>query len=170
MPSMPGTDGWFRVVLLQGWLNHRPISEHDIIMSLFEESFPYILRYAVQNLTFKMEMLEAFVITQVHLKLCAIVSCGWSTSVFFSWILISFLNDIFYSGSVALQFVYFVVGITICVLCRHSKLCAIVSCGWPTSSVFFFWKCFCLLNNMFYSGSFRLELVYSVVIALKHST
>lgn len=34
-------------------------------MSLFEGSFPEILRYAVQNLTFKMEVLEAFIIRQV---------------------------------------------------------------------------------------------------------
>jgi dynein heavy chain len=33
-------------------------------MSLFEGSFPEVLRYAVQNLTFKMEVLEAFIIRQ----------------------------------------------------------------------------------------------------------
>ncbi|XP_076449856.1 dynein axonemal heavy chain 5-like isoform X2 [Babylonia areolata] len=50
--------------ILEGWLNHRPLGERDVIMSLFEDSFPDILRYAVQNLTFKMEMLEAFIISQ----------------------------------------------------------------------------------------------------------
>ncbi|XP_070184095.1 dynein axonemal heavy chain 5-like, partial [Littorina saxatilis] len=50
--------------ILQGWLNHRPLTEHDVIMTLFEESFPHILRFAVQNLIFKMDMLEAFIISQ----------------------------------------------------------------------------------------------------------
>ena len=34
-------------------------------MDLFEQSFPNVLRYATQNLVFKMEVLEAFVIKQV---------------------------------------------------------------------------------------------------------
>lgn len=51
--------------ILKGWLNHRAVHERDIILGLFEESFPDIFRYAIQNLVFKMEVLEAFVITQV---------------------------------------------------------------------------------------------------------
>ncbi|XP_055955514.1 dynein axonemal heavy chain 5 isoform X2 [Patella vulgata] len=50
--------------ILQGWLLHRPNFEKDIILNLFKDSFPFILRYAVQNLVFKMEVLEAFIITQ----------------------------------------------------------------------------------------------------------
>lgn len=34
-------------------------------MALFEESFPAVLRFAVQNLTFKMDVLEVFIIKQV---------------------------------------------------------------------------------------------------------
>ena len=50
--------------ILQGWLNHRPIAEGSIILDLFEASFPDIYRYAVQNLVWKMDVLEAFVIRQ----------------------------------------------------------------------------------------------------------
>ena len=66
-PAWPGTgDDRSLLVSRQGWLNNRPLTEHDIVMTLFEESFPFILRYAVQNLSFKMDMLEAFVISQVR--------------------------------------------------------------------------------------------------------
>ena len=34
-------------------------------MTLFESSFADIYRFAIQNLVFKMEMLEAFIIRQV---------------------------------------------------------------------------------------------------------
>ncbi|XP_052714224.1 dynein axonemal heavy chain 5-like isoform X2 [Crassostrea angulata] len=50
--------------ILQCWLNSRPVNEQAIIMDLFERSFPLVLQYAVQNLTFKMEVLEAFIISQ----------------------------------------------------------------------------------------------------------
>ncbi|XP_056016925.1 dynein axonemal heavy chain 5-like isoform X3 [Ostrea edulis] len=50
--------------ILQCWLNSRPINEQAIIMDLFERSFPLVLQFAVQNLTFKMEVLEAFIISQ----------------------------------------------------------------------------------------------------------
>lgn len=53
--------------IMMGWLNIRAAHERDIILSLFEEAFPHIFRYAIQNLVFKMEVLEAFVITQVSL-------------------------------------------------------------------------------------------------------
>lgn len=49
---------------MQGWLNLRPLAENGIILPLFEESFPPIYRYATQNLEFKMDVLEAFVIRQ----------------------------------------------------------------------------------------------------------
>jgi len=38
-------------------------------MSLFERCFPKLYRYAIQNLTFKMEVLEAFIIRQCIGKL-----------------------------------------------------------------------------------------------------
>ena len=50
---------------LQGWLNHRPHHERDILMTLFEGSFTPLWNFALQNLEFKMEILEAFVIAQV---------------------------------------------------------------------------------------------------------
>ena len=37
----------------------------DLILGLFDASFGFIWRYALQNLVFKMAMLEAFVISQV---------------------------------------------------------------------------------------------------------
>lgn len=49
---------------LQGWLNNRVAAERDVIMNLFEASFPDLLRFALQNLTFKMDVLEAFIIKQ----------------------------------------------------------------------------------------------------------
>ncbi|KAF6020163.1 DNAH5 [Bugula neritina] len=50
--------------ILEGWLNIRAPHERDIILALFESAFPAIFRYAIQNLVFKMDVLEAFVITQ----------------------------------------------------------------------------------------------------------
>ena len=52
--------------ILQGWLHLRPPGEAAQIMSLFEDSFAEIYRFAVQNLVFKMDVLEAFVIRQVR--------------------------------------------------------------------------------------------------------
>lgn len=54
--------------ILKGWLNHRAVHERDIVYGLFEESFILIFRYAIQNLVFKMDILEAFVITQVPIQ------------------------------------------------------------------------------------------------------
>ena len=51
--------------VFQGWLNHRNPQEAEIIMTLFSSSFPDLYRYAIQSLTFKMDILEAFVIKQV---------------------------------------------------------------------------------------------------------
>ena len=48
----------------KGWLNCRPVSERDVILTLFEGSFPELLRYAVQNFHFKMDVLEVFVVKQ----------------------------------------------------------------------------------------------------------
>ncbi|XP_033755107.1 LOW QUALITY PROTEIN: dynein heavy chain 5, axonemal-like [Pecten maximus] len=50
--------------ILQGWLNNRSLAEQGIIMDLFERSFKQLYQYSVQNFEFKMEVLEAFVITQ----------------------------------------------------------------------------------------------------------
>ena len=52
--------------ILQGWLNNRPPSESTVIMDLFERSFPELYRFSIQNLTFKMDVLEAFIIRQVY--------------------------------------------------------------------------------------------------------
>lgn len=46
-------------------MNHRNPAEAAIIRELFDASFPDIYRYACQSLTFKMDVLEAFVIRQV---------------------------------------------------------------------------------------------------------
>jgi hypothetical protein len=46
--------------------------EKEIIMKLFDDSFGEIWRYTQQNLTYKMIMLEAFVINQVS-KLYVVV-------------------------------------------------------------------------------------------------
>ncbi|KAK7469847.1 hypothetical protein BaRGS_00036125 [Batillaria attramentaria] len=54
--------GWSPI--LQGWLNTRPQIEQEVFTSLFGKSFPDVLQYALQSLTFKMVMLEAFVISQ----------------------------------------------------------------------------------------------------------
>ena len=52
------------VFQLQGWLNTRSAQERDLIFTMFDESFPLIYRYATQDLLFKMDVLEAFVIRQ----------------------------------------------------------------------------------------------------------
>ncbi|XP_059149715.1 dynein axonemal heavy chain 5-like isoform X1 [Physella acuta] len=54
--------GWNPI--LRGWLNLRPAHEKDILMGLFEGSFTALWNYAIQNLEFKMDILEAFVISQ----------------------------------------------------------------------------------------------------------
>ena len=52
---------------VQGWLNYRPSNEREVIMSLFEGSFNELWLFALQNLEFKMDILECFVISQVSL-------------------------------------------------------------------------------------------------------
>ena len=59
--------------ILKGWLNLRASHERDIIFAMFETAFPPIFRYAIQNLVFKMEVLEAFIITQVYVIVCTSV-------------------------------------------------------------------------------------------------
>ncbi len=50
--------------VIQAWLNLRNPQEAEIIMNYFKNSFPDVLRYAVQSLIFKMDVLEAFIIRQ----------------------------------------------------------------------------------------------------------
>ena len=45
-------------------MNTRPAFERALITDLFESSFPQLLCFAVQNLTFRMDVLEAFVVRQ----------------------------------------------------------------------------------------------------------
>ncbi|BFZ13509.1 hypothetical protein BsWGS_16546 [Bradybaena similaris] len=50
--------------ILQGWLNHRPSYERDILMPLFSSSFTELWNFVQQNLELKMDVLEAFIIGQ----------------------------------------------------------------------------------------------------------
>ena len=50
--------------ILEGWLNNRPNHDRQPIMNLFSGTFPLIYRFATQNLVFKMDVLEAFVVNQ----------------------------------------------------------------------------------------------------------
>nr|KAG5688729.1 hypothetical protein BaRGS_032064 [Batillaria attramentaria] len=59
--------------ILQGWLHTRPPQEHEVFTSLFTESFSELLTYAFQGLTFKMTMLEAFVISQACRLLAGLI-------------------------------------------------------------------------------------------------
>jgi dynein heavy chain len=54
--------------ILDGWLMKRNLQEAETIRNLFENSFPHIYTYALQNLTFKMDVLECMVIAQVSPK------------------------------------------------------------------------------------------------------
>ena len=69
-------------VYFQGWLNHRNPQEAEIILNLFDGSFSDMYRYAVQNLTFKMNLLEAFVIKQVCEKFCVCYNCTHFTDIY----------------------------------------------------------------------------------------
>ncbi len=46
----------------------RNMQEAEIIRNLFEKSFPQIYAYALQNLVFKMDVLECMTIAQVRIK------------------------------------------------------------------------------------------------------
>ncbi|XP_052831159.1 dynein axonemal heavy chain 5-like [Octopus bimaculoides] len=59
--------------ILQGWLNHRPLQEAMIIMNLFEESFPIVFNYSIQNFVFKMDILEVFIISQATKLLSGLI-------------------------------------------------------------------------------------------------
>lgn len=48
----------------QGFLKRRSPQEAEILRQLYAETFPDLYRFSVQNLEYKMEVLEAFVITQ----------------------------------------------------------------------------------------------------------
>ncbi|XP_075396980.1 dynein axonemal heavy chain 5 [Tenrec ecaudatus] len=50
--------------ILEGFLKKRSPQEAEILRQLYTESFPELYRFSVQNLEYKMEMLEAFIIMQ----------------------------------------------------------------------------------------------------------
>ncbi|CAH1269411.1 DNAH5 [Branchiostoma lanceolatum] len=50
--------------ILQAWLRTRNPSEAATIESLFDGSFPQLYRFAIQNLVFKMKVLECMIISQ----------------------------------------------------------------------------------------------------------
>ncbi|XP_023388715.1 dynein heavy chain 5, axonemal [Pteropus vampyrus] len=50
--------------ILEGFLKKRSPQEAEILRQLYTKSFPDLYRFSVQNLEYKMEMLEAFVIMQ----------------------------------------------------------------------------------------------------------
>ncbi|XP_041488031.1 dynein heavy chain 5, axonemal [Microtus oregoni] len=50
--------------ILEGFLKRRSPQEAEILRQLYAETFPDLYRFSVQNLEYKMEVLEAFVITQ----------------------------------------------------------------------------------------------------------
>jgi len=60
----------FSVNFFQGWLNIRSVNEQSIIMELFDKSFNHLLNYATTTFTFKMDVLESFMIVQVRRKTC----------------------------------------------------------------------------------------------------
>ncbi|KAF7478847.1 hypothetical protein GHT09_009981 [Marmota monax] len=50
--------------ILEGFLKQRPPQEAQVLRQLYAESFPELYRFSIQNLEYKMELLEAFVIRQ----------------------------------------------------------------------------------------------------------
>ncbi|KAM4875452.1 dynein axonemal heavy chain 5 [Thomomys bottae] len=50
--------------ILEGFLKKRSPQEADILRQLYTETFPDLYHFSVQNLEYKMELLEAFVVTQ----------------------------------------------------------------------------------------------------------
>ncbi|XP_048669967.1 dynein axonemal heavy chain 5 isoform X4 [Marmota marmota marmota] len=50
--------------ILEGFLKQRPPQEAQVLRQLYTESFPELYRFSIQNLEYKMELLEAFVIRQ----------------------------------------------------------------------------------------------------------
>ena len=51
--------------IISGWLRDRKREEGDIIKSLFANSFQVIYDYSVQNLVYKMRVLECMIVTQM---------------------------------------------------------------------------------------------------------
>jgi dynein heavy chain len=56
------------VPLLKAWLNRRSLQEGEIIMNLFESIYNDLMEFATQNLVFKMQVMEAFIIAQVRYR------------------------------------------------------------------------------------------------------
>ncbi|XP_062848702.1 dynein axonemal heavy chain 5 [Trichomycterus rosablanca] len=54
--------GWSPI--LEGWLRKRSPQEAEILRELFSGSFSELYRFSVQNLEYKMDMLEAFIVMQ----------------------------------------------------------------------------------------------------------
>ncbi|XP_046324256.1 dynein axonemal heavy chain 5 isoform X2 [Marmota monax] len=50
--------------ILEGFLKQRPPQEAQVLRQLYAESFSELYRFSIQNLEYKMELLEAFVIRQ----------------------------------------------------------------------------------------------------------
>ncbi|XP_069898297.1 dynein axonemal heavy chain 5 [Dipodomys merriami] len=50
--------------ILEGFLKKRPPQEAEILRQLYTESFPDLYHFSIQNLEYKMELLEAFIVTQ----------------------------------------------------------------------------------------------------------
>ena len=48
----------------QGWLNHRPPQEADVLLGLFDSIFEDILNFVVQKLVAKMDVLQCMQIRQ----------------------------------------------------------------------------------------------------------
>ena len=53
------------IIVHQGWLMGRNLAEAETLRNLFDRSFAAILQYSVNNLIFKMNVLECMIITQV---------------------------------------------------------------------------------------------------------
>lgn len=66
----------------QGFLKKRSAQEAEILRQLYTKSFPALYRFSVQNLEYKMEMLEAFVIMQSINMLQGLIPQKVSHSVF----------------------------------------------------------------------------------------
>ena len=50
--------------ILQGWLNTRPLSQSDVLLTLFESIFSDLLNFKLLSLIPKMEVLECNIIRQ----------------------------------------------------------------------------------------------------------
>jgi dynein heavy chain len=66
----------------QGFLKKRSPQEAEILRQLYTELFPDLYRFSIQNLEYKMEVLENFVITQSINMLQGLISpkVNYSTS------------------------------------------------------------------------------------------